>query len=164
MIRPTMLALCIVALTSIALFAGHAWAETADPAPVTPGPGALLVSAKLPQPDSAHPDMYRTIDAQLGAFIDTRAAASASDGPPGGTSVTGSVQPVVTIVSAEPGTVSEIIINTAERDPGSLLFTVRTSLASDGRAVELDEDTWHTARAALAAAASGTGTVWSRAG
>lgn len=96
--------------------------------------------------------------------VEHSSPASSSESSAGRIGVTGSVPPTVTTVSVEPGAVSEIVINTAERDPRLLLFTARTSLGPDGRPVDLDAATWRAARAALAKATPGTGTIWRREG
>lgn len=162
MTRAIIFSLCITALMGIVLFAGHAWAAPQQQAAPAPGAGALLVSVDPPRQDPALPGLYRAEHVDRDAVTQAGAAASAADHPRAGILLTGFVRPIVTIVSPEPGTVSEIVINTDERDAGSLHFAVRRSIEPDADAVDLDEDTWRAARVALAAADAGAGTVWRR--
>ena len=68
--------------------------------------------------------------------------------------------PVVTIVVDSDGDVVELFTNTPERDAVGVLYVVRSDSA-EGRTLALDAATWADARAALANAHVGTGTIWS---
>ena len=74
--------------------------------------------------------------------------------------VTATVLPVVTIVVDATGAIQEIVVNTPDRDPRGVLYVLRLD-DLEGATVELDAATWAAARAALADAHAGSGTIWS---
>lgn len=156
---PTAIAVAVL----VGTFAGVASARLADDGPAAPEAAPFRAPAVLPREDAQHPGAYgfRT-SAALAATLegDAPAAAPASATGAGATvTVTATVLPVVTIVVDSGGDVVELVTNTAERDARGVLYVVRTDSAS-GDSAELDAATWADARAALAAAHVGTGTIW----
>jgi hypothetical protein len=119
-----------------------------------------------PAADRTQPDAftYRSA-ASIGAQLqrDAAPAAGASSAGAGGATVTVTavVLPVVIIVlDAETGDVAELMTNTPERDARGIVYLVRTGTDA-GAPAELTPATWAQARAALAHATAGTGTIWS---
>lgn len=120
----------------------------------------------LPIEAAQHPGAYgfRSSAAIAASLADAPTPADSpartSAGASASVTVTATVLPVVTIVVDSSGDVIELVTNTPERDPRGVLYLVRTGTSS-GPAAVLDSATWADARAALAAAHEGTGTIWS---
>jgi hypothetical protein len=66
----------------------------------------------------------------------------------------------VIVVDATDHHVAKLVTNTPDRDGTSVMYLVRVG-SDAGPATTLDAATWSSARAALAHAHAGTGTVWS---
>ncbi len=151
----------------VAAFAGVASARLAEPARPAPDAAPFRAPAALPREDSAHPGAYgfRSSDA-IGEGLegDAAPASSSAPAPAGGAAatvtVTATVLPVVTIVVDEGGDVVELFTNTEERRATDVLYVVRAG-SIDGEQGELDAATWADARAALADAHAGAGSIWS---
>lgn len=119
----------------------------------------------LPAADAAQPGAwtFRSSDA-IGRDMERAAGGAAAE--PAGTAgagatvtITAVVLPVVFIVVDESGDVTELVTNTEERDARAVVYLVRAG-APEGDSVTLDARIWAQARAALAEAGSGTGTIW----
>lgn len=119
--------------------------------------------AAMPRPDRAQPGAwgFRTSDA-LARDISGASSAPSAPAASGGASitVTATVLPVVFLVVDRAGHVRSITTNTEARDATGVLYLVRSGSTS-GAARPLTPATWRSARAALAHAHAGTGTVWS---
>jgi hypothetical protein len=132
----------------------------------TPAAAPFRAPLAAPRPDATQRGAYGyRAAARIGAAMQRGAAAPAPAAPAsaaGATvTVTAVVLPVVLIVvDAHDGHVAKLITNTPERDATGVIYIVRTGSES-GRAAALDGATWRAARAALAHARAGTGTVWS---
>ena len=163
--RRILLPALVIALL-VGSFAGVASARFADGGRGVDAPPAapFRAPAVLPTADAAQPDAYgfRSSTA-IGAAIQRAAGAPASPSMSGGAStsvtVTAVVLPVVFIVVDAEGDVVELATNTDERDARGVLYLVREGSTS-GDAADLDASTWAQARAALAEADAGTGTIW----
>jgi hypothetical protein len=162
-ILPTALAVALF----VGAFAGVASARLANDGPAAPKAAPFDAPAAVPAEDAAHPGSYgfRTSDA-LAAELEgrssgaTAAPAAAAGGTSATVTITATVLPVVTIVVDGDGDVEELVTNTDERDARGVLYVVRRGSA-DGAPATLDAATWADARAALAAAHAGTGSIWS---
>ena len=148
----------------VALFAGVASARLSNAASESDAPAAapMRVPATLPAADPAHAGAYgyRTGDA-IAARFDTGApsSGSSSSGASATVTVTATVLPVVFLVFDDSGTLQRVATNTPERSARDVLFLPRTGSES-GATAPLDADAWAAARAALADAHEGTGTIW----
>ncbi len=158
-----LLSTAIAVAVLVGTFAGVASARLAHDGSAGPAAAPFRAPAVLPREDAQHPGTYgfRTSAALAAKLEGTAPAASApSTGASAAVTVTATVLPVVTIVVDSGGDVTELVTNTSERDSRGVLYVVRTG-NSNGEAATLDAATWADARAALAAAHEGTGTIWS---
>jgi hypothetical protein len=158
-ILPTALAAAVL----VAAFTGVASARLAgDADDAGPAPAPFAAPATLPGEDSAHPGSYgfRTSDAIASRYDTSAPSTPAASGGSATVTVTATVLPVVFIVFDEDGTVAKLVTNSPERDARGVLYLPRAG-SETGTSVELDADAWAAARAALAAAHEGTGTIWS---
>ncbi|MCB0880420.1 MAG: hypothetical protein KDC46_15730 [Thermoleophilia bacterium] len=149
----------------VSAFAGVASARLSTDEPAGPAPAPLAAPAALPTEDSVHPGAfgYHTSD-ELAARYETGDATGDAGGTTSGgasatVTVTATVLPVVFLVYDDSGALVRIATNTPERDAQAVLFLPRTGSES-GSPATLDADAWAAARAALADAHEGTGTIW----
>ncbi len=151
----------------VSVGAGVASARFANDGPAAPKAAPFHAPAALPREDASQPGSFgfrtaATIAAKLeGAPAPAPASAprAATSGTSASITVTATVLPVVMIVVDETGDVIELVTNTPERNARDVLYLVRSGSAS-GAGAPLDAATWADARAALAAAHAGTGTIW----
>lgn len=158
-----LLPIALATAVLVAAFAGVASARLAGDADAGPAPAPFDAPEALPTQDATHPGSYgfRTSE-QLAAPFEQAGPASSTGGTGASATVTVTavVLPVVFIVVDEAGAVTRIVTNSDDRDARGVLYLPRIG-SEDGEPVELDEATWAEARAALADAHEGTGTVWS---
>ncbi|MCW2927434.1 MAG: hypothetical protein JWM86_1402 [Thermoleophilia bacterium] len=151
---------CIALATLSLVVTTTAWAATTATIVTVnpPAKGPLVVPTTVPGAAVGKPGFFAyPAKRVVGPRVPPATPATAT---PGRILVTGTMSPVVTIVSSSAGTVQKIIINTDSRDAATLLYQVRTSAGPEGRTRPLDVRTWKVARAALAVARVGSGTVW----
>lgn len=148
----------------VAAFAGVASARLATDTPPGPAPAPFRAPAAQPLEDAAQPGSYgfRTSQSIASDFQSAPTEPQpASTGTSATVTITATVLPVVTIVVDEAGEVVELFTNADSRNARNVMYLVRRG-AIDGDRVVLDAATWASARAALANAHEGTGTIWSR--
>lgn len=124
----------------------------------------LETPVAMPLEDPSQPGAWGFRDSdELAADIAAPRAAThagaSSSGAAGTVTVTATVLPVVFIVVDDSGSIVELFTNTPDRDARTVLYVVREDTISGSRR-DLDASTWAGARAALAEAGPGTGSIW----
>lgn len=150
----------------VGTFAGVASARFAQgSAHGSPTAAPFRAPAAMPRADRSQAGALTFRSSQsIGAKIQRDAAPAGRSAASGGASatvtVTAVVLPVVIIVlDAETGDVAELVTNTFERDASSVVYLVRVG-DPEGEAAPLTSAAWSQARAAMADAVAGTGSIW----
>ncbi|MCW2972260.1 MAG: hypothetical protein JWN72_533 [Thermoleophilia bacterium] len=144
--------------------AGVAWANADTPAHDRAAATApLRVPATVPVADATQPGAagYRSSAAIAATITGAEPAASKAPAAEGGTTitVTATVLPTVSLQLDASGDLRSIVTNTPDRDARNVLFAAHRP---DGSTAPITAELWRDARAALARARAGAGTVWTR--
>lgn len=150
----------------VGTIAGVAWANADAPAHDDAAATApLRVPVAAPVADAAQPGSagYRSAS-DIAATMTTpksNRAPAATPAAAGGTTitVTALVLPTVSLQLDAAGSLTSIVSNTPDRDARNVLFAAHRP---DGTTAPITAALWSDARAALAHARAGAGTVWSR--